>query len=73
MLRKALAAVLLLAGVGLWAIGFWQVYEANTVLGAVLVVAGALVGIAVFAWWQRDPAVGIQGVLEAVVEFITRA
>jgi cytochrome b subunit of formate dehydrogenase len=70
---KALAIVVFLAGVALWAVGGWQIYEANTVAGALLVVAGAVVCVGVFTWWRRDPAAGASAVFDTIFEFFTRA
>ena len=62
-----------LVGVALWAVGGWQVYESNTVVGAVLVLAGGLLVISVVSWWRRDPDAGIESVWHGVIEFFTRA
>jgi ascorbate-specific PTS system EIIC-type component UlaA len=70
---RLIAVLVGLLGVGLWALGFWQVYAANRLLGAALVLAGVLVCIGVLAWWRREPAAGIQGMVDAIVEFIIRA
>jgi hypothetical protein len=37
---RALAVLIFFVGLAFWAIGGWQVYESNTVFGAVLVLAG---------------------------------
>ncbi|MEA2450721.1 MAG: hypothetical protein QOG63_2653 [Thermoleophilaceae bacterium] len=73
MFGKAIATLVLLAAVALWVVGAWQVYRANTVTGALLVAAGAILGFGVFTWWQRDPAAGAQGFVSTILEFFSRA
>jgi hypothetical protein len=42
MAEKGLFAIALGVGVALWALGAWQVFDSNTALGALLVLAGAV-------------------------------
>ena len=42
MAEKGLFAIALGVGVALWALGPWQVFDSNTALGALLVLAGAV-------------------------------
>jgi hypothetical protein len=44
--EKGLFAIAVAVGVALWAVGAWQVFDSNTTLGALLVLAGAVIVIA---------------------------
>jgi hypothetical protein len=54
MIGKALAALTFIVSLVCWVIGAWQVYESNTLLGAVLVLAGGALMVGVIAWWRRS-------------------
>jgi uncharacterized membrane protein len=73
MIGRAIAVFMFLVGAALWAVGGWQVYRSNTVVGAVLVLAGALVVVSVVSWWRRDPHAGFETVWQGVIEFFSRA
>lgn len=70
---KAVALLVFLAGVACWAVGGWQVYESNTLIGAVLVLAGGVLVVGVISWWRRDPDAGFEAVWQGIVEFFSRA
>jgi hypothetical protein len=70
---RALALLVFLIGLTFWAVGGWQVYESNTVLGAVLVLAGGVLVVGVIAWWRRDPDAGFEAVWQGIIEFFSRA
>ena len=70
MAEKGLFAIALGVGVALWALGAWQVFDSNTALGALLVLAGAVVVIGAIAWRVREPS---SGFVDAIVEFLSRA
>jgi hypothetical protein len=72
-LDRVLSGLGFLVGVVVWAAGAWQVYEANTLLGAILVLVGGVLAVFSIAWWRRDPEAGLDGVLHGVVEFFSRA
>jgi hypothetical protein len=72
-LHKVLSGFGFLVGLVVWAAGAWQVYEANTLLGAALVVVGGVLAVFSITWWRRDPGAGLEGVLHGVVEFLSRA
>jgi hypothetical protein len=73
MAEKGLFAIALGVGVALWALGAWQVFDSNTALGALLVLAGAVVVIGAIAWRVREPSSGVSGFVDAIVEFLSRA
>jgi hypothetical protein len=70
---KALAVLVLIVAVAFWAVGGWQVYESNTLIGAVLVLAGGMLLIGVISWWRRDPNTGVEAVWQGIIEFFGRA
>jgi hypothetical protein len=72
-LGKILSAFGFVVGLVVWAVGAWQVYEANTLLGAMLVLVGGLVAVFSIAWWRREAGAGFDAVLHGVVEFLSRA
>jgi hypothetical protein len=63
---------LFIVGAALWVVGALLVYKANTVSGALLVLAGAVVCLGVVAWWRGDRTAGIQGVIEVIGQFLSR-
>jgi hypothetical protein len=73
MTSKLISGFGFLAGIIAWATGAWQVYEANTLLGAVLVLLGGLLIVLAVAWRRRDPEAGFNGFLAGILEFISRA
>jgi hypothetical protein len=70
---RALAVLIFFVGLAFWAIGGWQVYESNTVFGAVLVLAGGVLVVGVVSWWRRDPDAGFEAVWHGVIDFFSRA
>jgi hypothetical protein len=70
---RAIAVLLLVGGVASWAVGGWQVYESNTLTGAVLVLAGGVLVVGVISWWRRDPDAGFEAVWRGIIEFFSRA
>jgi hypothetical protein len=72
-LDTVLSGLGFVVGLVVWAAGAWQVYEANTLLGAILALVGGVLAVFSIAWWRRDPDAGIEGVLHEVVEFLSRA
>jgi hypothetical protein len=70
---KALAALTFIVSLVCWAIGAWQVYESNTLLGAVLALTGGVLVVGAIAWWRRDPDAGFEAVLHGIMAFFSRA
>jgi hypothetical protein len=72
-MRTAIFGFGLVVGLCLWGVGAWQIYEANSVGGAVLVLVGAVVLIVALAWRTQQRDEGIDSLLAAIGEFFSRA
>lgn len=72
-LGRVFAVLMLVVGLALWVVGGWQVYEANTVFGAILVLTGGAIVVGVITWWRRDPDAGFEAVWQGVIDFFSRA
>ena len=73
MAEKGLFAIAVVVGVALWAIGALEVFNSNITLGALLVLAGAVIVIGAIAWRVQEPSSGVSGFVDAIVEFLSRA
>jgi hypothetical protein len=57
--------------VAIWILGLWQFSFGETTIGAVLMVGGGGVAILLVAAWRRNPDAAVDGVIQAIVEYLS--
>ncbi len=73
MWRKVIAGFSFVTGAAAWGIGTWLIYRSNALSGAGLALAGAVICLGVFAWWQNDSSAGLGAVIETIGQFFSRS
>ena len=64
--------VVQLAGVVIWAVGFWQLTTDAHAIEAVLALIGGVVFVGAWTWRKRTPGTGLSGASDTLLEFFTR-